>query len=138
MTPTLDIIRTDIEDLHVFLAGWLSGRLPKSRDAYVAAVDARLDKGFFNIQPAGRVWRRADLIPELWEAHGISPTFDIRISDVELHHVLENGLGLATYLEHQSGAQNSEAQNTRRSSLLFRVADPTIQWLSLHESRIDG
>lgn len=136
-SPTRRRIEAEIVALHRFLAGWLSGSLPANEAAFAAGLEARLHPGFVNIQPAGRLLRREDLLRQIRAGHGASPGFAIGIRAVTLRHALDQArLYLATYEEYQNGARNSaRAENARLSTVLFEdTPDGRLVLRHIHET----
>ena len=134
MTTLEQSVAAEIIALHAVLAGWLNGSLPNDAATFSAGIEDRLADGFFNIQPAGRVLGREELLAGLRAGHGMSPDFDIRIRDVVLRHRLPGGLVVATYEEYQRGARNSEPTNARLSTVVMRPGEPAASWLAVHET----
>lgn len=134
MTPTIDSVRTEIETLHAFLAGWLSGRLNKDKARFTAEIDGILGPGFYNVQPAGRVLTKNNLLEGLWDGYGMSPDFDIRVTDVVLRQHLAGDTVVATYVEHQRGARNSPPFNVRLSTAVLAPQKDRYLWHTVHET----
>lgn len=128
-------VANEIAALHLFFEGWLSGGLPESERVFAEGLERRLAPGFVNIQPAGLVLSRAELIGQIRRGHGASPDFRIRVGAVALRHQLkEASLIQATYQEYQRGARNSAADNARISSVLLRRRGADFLWLHIHET----
>ncbi len=132
------LIRAEIERFHAFVAAWFRGEVERSEDLFRRELSDRLASGLINIQPAGPVLSRDRLVSSLFDGHGANPDFAIEIADVAILGIFENGhVLLGTYLEHQSGARNTTpSENTRRSSVLFRLSssDRSLTWLHIHET----
>ena len=140
MTPpddtVLDDVRTEIEAVHRFIAGWFRGDEPAGAEPFKAGLAARLVPGFINIQPAGRLLTREMLLPAIERGHGTNPRFEIEIRDVALRFVhAEGGLVLATYTELQYGAIHSTpADNARVSTVLLERSQAGLLWHHIHET----
>lgn len=130
-----EAVAGEIAALHLFFEQWLNGSLPDSDDVFAKGLERRLAPGFVNIQPAGLVLSRADLIGQIRRGHGASPEFRIRVAEVALRHRLEEAsLIQATYREYQRRARNSAADNARISSVLLRRRGADFLWLHIHET----
>ena len=136
----LDAVREEIEAVHRFISAWFRGEEPNTDQAFAAGLADRLEPGFVNIQPAGRVLECDALLDSLRDGHGTNPQFRIAISDVRLRYADESGeLVLATYLETQSGARHSTPPtNARVSTVLMRRTPETgaLQWIHIHETAV--
>ncbi len=138
LNTVTDLVRKEIEDVHDFIAAWFRGQLDNSAIRFENEFANRFAPEFINIQPAGRILRRKDLIAAIELGYGTNPRFEITISDVEIHHfTADSRTALATYLEHQRGAVNTTPpDNTRISTVLMTISSngsrPT--WLHLHET----
>ncbi|MGI9405163.1 MAG: hypothetical protein ACR2O4_02230 [Hyphomicrobiaceae bacterium] len=133
--PDEKSIAAEIVALHEALAVWLSGRCPHVNAFFEKEFRARFHPEFFNIQPAGIVLTRADLLHTLDNGYGRSRDFHIRIRNVQLRQIMAP-LILATYEEYQTGAQNSaRSNNARLSSVLFeKHEDGRLLWRAIHET----
>lgn len=138
MDTTVDqsLVEAEIRGLHADLALWLSGRCTADTTWFGTAFAERLHEAFFNVQPAGIVLTREDLLGDLESGYGVSEDFDIHIRNVTLRQVMDDGaLLLATYEEYQRGANNSRSENARLSAVLFeRRTDGRLIWRSIHET----
>lgn len=136
------LIQAEIEAVHDFIAAWFRGEGDGSPEAFAQGLADRLAADLVNIQPSGRTLTRAGLIDPMAAAFGVNREFQIAISDVEVRFVdAVQGLVLATYVEHQSGARNTTpSSNSRVSTVLFRLGEdgqrPT--WLHIHETAWPG
>ncbi len=126
----------EVEDLHRFLAAWMTGALAKTESAFARFRDV-LDENFVIISPRGAVTRREALSDELWAAHGVhrdaAKNFRIWIENCRCR-VSEGGLCLVTYEEWQ---QLSGAVTGRMSTALFAPrpgAPRCVVWRHLHET----
>ena len=139
-TPELsERVTREIEALHDFLAAWFRGELEATDAVFGAGLADRVAADFINIQPAGKLLTRSQLLEPIKAAFGASPEFRIKIADVEVRYAdMAAGLVLATYVEHQDGARNSGASNTRISTVLFRSDRPDgpLTWLHIHETAV--
>ena len=122
--------RDEIVRLHRVIDGWFRGELDATR-LEPDFADA-LHPEFENIQPSGLVLSKADLLEPIRSAHGANPDFRIDIEEPRLLGTWP-GLILATYVEFQTGARNSAAENRRRSTVLFETG-PRLIWRHLQET----
>lgn len=131
-------IREDIEAVHQFISAWFRGDLPRTAGTFAAGLGDRLASDFVNIQPAGRILTREALLDSIESGHGANPAFRIEIGDVRAKIVDGDDLALATYVERQSGARQSDARNARISSVLLRRRPDTgtFEWLHIHETAV--
>ncbi len=132
-----ETVTEEIGALHSDLADWLSGRCGRDGGLFQTAFRDRFHADFFNVQPAGIVLDRAQLLDSLDNGYGRSPHFDIRIRGVIVRQAIDDGGPvLATYEEYQKGAQNSaRGENARLSSVLFeRAVDGRLIWRTIHET----
>ncbi len=131
-------LQAEVVALHDFIAAWFRGALPKERALYERDFVSRLAPDLVNIQPAGRVLSRADLLEPIFEAHGANPDFAIAIRDFRLVTVSASGdLAVATYVEDQKNARNSTPpDNARRSTVVFKLdaGGERPLWLHLQET----
>lgn len=132
--PTIETVTAEIVALHRALAAWLSGAEARDDRVFETSIAGRLAPGFYNIQPAGTVLLRDDLLRQLRAGHSKSPGFAIRIRNVALRARLADGWLVATYEEYQRGARNSAARNGRLSTALLRPGEPSGEWLAVHET----
>ncbi|MFT5507285.1 MAG: hypothetical protein ACI89J_000349 [Hyphomicrobiaceae bacterium] len=134
----IEKLRTEIEDVHTFIAAWFRGDVACDDALYDAKLAGRMAADLVNIQPSGQMLTRADLVEGIRQGYGGSPEFRISISDVALR-AADQSRALVTYVEHQSGAKNSASDNRRISSVWFDVTADTAppMWLHIHETRCD-
>lgn len=127
--PVHEIIR-----LHDVIAGWFRGELDRTR--FEPEFADALHPAFENIQPSGAVLTRDALLEPIRAAHGANMAFRISI---EAPRVLQTwpGLILASYVEFQQGARNSQPENRRRSTVLFETGDRLL-WRHLQETALPG
>lgn len=133
-----DRVRTEVETMHSFLEQWLNGSLPKSRESFEREFIDCVDADFVNIQPAGIALSGKTLIDAIFEGHGASPDFRIRVRNVAIRRTFDNdNVVLATYEEYQRGARNSAlAENARVSTALMldRGNAHRFRWIHIHET----
>lgn len=131
----IDEVREEIESLHRFFTGWFRGELPVEG---LSELDARLAPGFINIQPAGRVLTLEELRLSIAGGHGANPAFEIEIHDVHVRWSCDDESSiLATYVELQHGARNSQPPTNRRiSTVLFQRSESRLQWQHVHETKL--
>lgn len=129
-------VASEISALHDDLASWLSGRQSRENTFFQAAFRDRLHEAFFNVQPAGIVLSRSELLHDLDNGYGHSPDFDIQILNVTVRQILCKGRHiLATYEEYQRGARKSQrSENARLSTVLFEQQGDRLMWRSIHET----
>ena len=129
-------VESEIVALHKFLGGWLNGTLDKDDQTFEAGIRSRLAPNFSNIQPAGTFLTGDTLLAQIYDGHGKSPGFDIRIDNVRVidHH--ENSARIsAVYEEYQKNARNSDRScNARISTVLFQEVGQQLTWLHIHET----
>ena len=128
----MDAFRTvhdEVVRLHDFIAGWFRGEI--GDDRFDREFTAALHPDFENVQPSGAVLSRADLLEPIRAARGSSPDFRITIEEPRLLGMWP-GLILFAYVEFQTGARNSAAENRRRSTALFEAGDRLV-WRHLTE-----
>lgn len=120
----------EVVRLHEFIEGWFRGTVAhKTFDVEFADV---LDPEFENIQPAGNIWTKSDIVTAIRGATGTNTNFRILIEEPRLLDVWPN-LILFGYVEYQTGARRSETENRRRSTALFELG-PNLRWRHLQET----
>ncbi len=125
-----DKARTEVERLHDFIAAWFRGELDKSHfEPDFAEV---LHPEFENVQPAGLTLKHDELLNSIQDGHGINPEFQITIEAPRLLGTWQD-LILFQYIEYQTGARASAAENRRLSTALFEVKDDKLIWRYLTE-----
>ncbi len=131
-------LRCEVEEVHAFIAGWFRGTVTNDQATFNAGLGDRLADDLINIQPAGRVLTRDDLLIPMFGAYGANPGFDISIRDFRLLHLPADGkTAAATYVEDQRGALNTvPADNSRITTVLFDVSADEPLWLHLHETAV--
>jgi hypothetical protein len=131
-------VRHEIETVHRFIADWFRGETAAGSDDFENLLAARLAPQLINIQPAGHVLTREELLTGIRKSHGANPAFGIEIRDVQVRaRFAEPGLVLATYTEMQTGALNtSPSDNTRISTVLLQRKrdENSFTWLHIHET----
>lgn len=135
-------LRGEVEALHAFLAAWFRGDLPRDKALFHSEFADRLADGMENIQPSGIALSKETLLGAIFEGHGSNGAFEIGIRDFRLLAVsADRGFAVATYVEDQKGAKNTDPpDNTRVSTVVFRLADGdrSVAWLHLHETAAAG
>jgi len=124
-----------VVDLHRVIEDWLTGRAPRTRDAYAAFADAHAP-AFTMVTPEGALLARDELLPGFEGAHGSAPGLRIRIEDVAVVHADAGGV-VVTYEEWQDGPAG---RSGRRSTVLLERHAPAPHGLRsrhLHETWID-
>lgn len=131
-------VRAEIEAVHDFLTAWFRGDIADDRETFDDQLTARLAPGLVNIQPAGKVLPRDELLDGIRKAHGANPAFAIQIHNVRIRGAFDpNGLVLATYVELQSGAMNTTPPDNARISTVLLQRDPgenRFSWSHIHET----
>ena len=132
------LVRNEIVNLHDFIAGWFRGEIANSDDQFEMGFAGHLGAAFQNIQPAGKVLTRDDLINGIRKAHGANPDFRISIHDVALREIFDAGTTiLVTYLERQTGARaTTPSDNNRLSTAVMQRDGDRLTWLHLHETLV--
>jgi len=122
----------EIQELHQFFVDWMSGKLPKTDEAYGRFVNV-VHQDFNIIGPNGQLTPRDALLKGLYETHGGREDFRIWVVNPRLHH--ENDLlVIATYEEWQEIDNHT---TTRLSTAIFvkDVDAPNgLHWLHVHET----
>ncbi len=137
-------VRDEVEAVHSSIAAWFRGEGARDATRFDAELAGRFEPGLVNIQPSGRTLTREELLEPIRQAFAANPRFEITISDVVVRWTGESrdgpdGLVLATYHEHQTGARNTvPSSNTRVSTVLFRhkPASGRLTWLHIHETAL--
>ena len=125
----------EVENLHKFIQGWLTGSVPKTEEAFSCFREA-LDASFEIIHPTGSAEHCQELVKSFWSAHGVrETTFTIEIRNLN-HRLTFGDFALVTYEEWQFG----ESTTGRVSSVLFRKRENEnkIRWVHLHETWISN
>lgn len=131
MSDPETVIRTEIEDLHVFFVDWFTGAAPKEQleTSFGVAMDA--DVVF--VSPDGARLNRTDLMNGFTSGHGGNPGFRIAIRDVKVQREIGD-LVLATYTEWQRGAVRSGRAENGRFTTVLMTCDAPHRWLHVHET----
>lgn len=131
-----DRCRTEVEQLHEFFVGWMSGRLEADPGTF-RRLDDVLAAEFEMVSPDGERIMRDQLTSGLLSAHGVhagrTRPFRIRIVNYR-GHPLDRNLLLATYEEWQ--VIEGETRG-RLSTALFRNRKGTpngVEWVHLQET----
>lgn len=134
-------VACEIEAVHDFISAWFRGDTPAEDDDFETGLAARLAPQLINVQPAGQILTRDELLTAIRKGHGINPAFGIEIRDVRIHGCFEDGnLVLASYTELQTGALNTNpSDNGRISTVLLQRKPGTdgFTWLHIHETATD-
>ena len=125
-----------IDELHRTIADWLTGRSPRTPEAFAAFADAHT-ADFTMVPPDGALLRRAELLPGFEVAHGSAPDLRIGIEDVQVVHA-DEACVVAMYEERQDTTGGRTA--CRRSTVLL-TRDPSAPYglrsRHLHETWAD-
>jgi len=130
MSDPLDRAAAEIERLHEVIAAWIRGDHPQKRFD-TDFLDA-IHPDFEYVQPDGTASTGRGFADGLRAAHGANPAFRISIEAPRLLGVWD-GLILAGYVEHQSGAKMTHPENRRGASVLFEDGD-RLRWRFLQET----
>lgn len=130
----LNVAHMEVVRLHDFLGAWFRGE--EGKDTFAASFADVLHDEFENIQPAGAILKRSDLIEQVWNGHGTNPNFQISIEEPRLLGYWPDLL-LFQYVELQTGARSSAPENRRLSTVLFEVANEGFFWRYLTEVGLD-
>ncbi len=125
------MVRTEVEELHVFLAGWFTGTIPES-DFEPRFLD-HLDTDLAFVPPSGNRLERDELASGIRQAYGSNPDFRIEIRNVIICHVLDNHV-VASYEEWQRNASFSTPPNNGRIATIVMTKSDPLQWLAIHET----
>ncbi|NKB57789.1 MAG: DUF4440 domain-containing protein [Alphaproteobacteria bacterium] len=140
MSDIHDAVLAEVEALHRFISAWFQGTEPNTTEGFDAGFSARLDPEFVNVQPAGRILTRDELLDPIRSGHGTNSAFEIEIRELVIHRIFGDGrFVMATYTELQHGAKNSHPPiNAPLSSVLLQCAEGKdhFVWLHLHETRV--
>lgn len=135
MSESTDDLRercaAQVHDLHRVIEDWLTGRAPRTPDAFAEFAEAHAPE-FTMVTPDGVVLGRDELLPGFEGAHGSAPGLSIRISDVALVHV-DAASVVATYEEWQDGP---DGRTGRRSTVVLQRAGSDLRSRHLHETFI--
>ena len=130
---TLDMVREEIEGLHIFFVGWFGGALPES--AFDDGFMARFDSDSILIPPAGNTLGIDALAAAVKGGYNTNPEFRIAIRNVVVRREFP-GYILATYEEWQRNAlATSPPDNARAATVLFSYTD-RLRWLHIHETTL--
>lgn len=135
MTELVIRVQHEIEQLHAFFEGWLSGVLPQDR-AVFSRLESALAAEFRMVVPSGEELGREQLLRSLWEAHARSEGLLIRIENCRIHWSDGEGTCLACYEEVHHGTGDSR----RVSTALFQSSGPdaVLSWVYVHETWSPG
>jgi hypothetical protein len=138
--PAHEKFNYDIVELHEFFVSWFRGEVEKSDEYFQQRFTARFADNFEYILPGGELLQLNALTDMLQGAYASSPEFKMNIRDVHSKNAADTDLAMVNYLELQTGALNSSANNARISSALMKLDDATpngVLWLNLHETWLD-
>lgn len=124
--------RREVDELHEFFEGWLSGTL---KPGTFGRVEAALAREFSMVGPDGIRRAREPLLGRIRRGRGSRPDLRIRIRDVRVVFSGEDRC-LLTYEEWQDAPDMSAG---RISTALFRreeKAPAGVVWVHLHETWI--
>jgi len=127
-------VTAEIRRLHVALEAWFHGSMAAER--FDRELAEPLHPAFEIVMPSGTRLGRDAMLDGLRAGHGANPDFRITIEEPRLLGTWP-GLILAGYVELQTGARNSAAENRRRSTVLFEVG-PRMLWRHLHETGLES
>ncbi|MEM8741876.1 MAG: hypothetical protein AAGE13_10310 [Pseudomonadota bacterium] len=120
----------EIVRFHRALEDWFRGTLPE--DQLNPQLLDMLHSEFHIVFPSGVLVSCSDLCRSLRAGRGQSPELRITIAEPQVLCVFP-GLILANYIEHQTGARNSLAENRRRATVLFQIEERLL-WRHLHDT----
>jgi len=126
---------TFVHAFHADLTRWFSGT--GDREVVWSRLAEGTSPDMVLVYPSGRRLGGGELLQSIEELHGTSPGFEATISDLEL---IRGGQSFAvvSYVETQTGARQSRADN-RRSALAVIVRDSDHwQWRFIQETALDG
>lgn len=131
MSALEERVLREVEELHAFFEGWLSGALPKDRGVF-ARLEEALVPEFEMVVPSGEELGRDVLLKSLWDGHAKSEGLLIRIESCRVLWCDEAGTCLARYEEVHQGPRASR----RVSTALFRArgSDRALAWVHVHET----
>jgi hypothetical protein len=131
-------ITTEIARLHAFISGWFRGEFEQSKAVFDGGFSSVLSDEFVNVQPSGEVLLKSDLLASIEAAFAKNNDFFIEVSEIEIRKTIGEDFCLATYLEFQRGAKNTDpADNYRRSTVLFESVKGSLIWHHIHETAVD-
>jgi hypothetical protein len=79
--------------------------MPKEKGLFLEKAKKHLSAGFFGILPSGWSFNLGIFSESMWENHGKSPKFRIKIRDVHVRHRIGNAL-VVTYEEWRTTLRN--------------------------------
>ena len=78
-----------------------------------------------------------DLLAPIEAAFGRNRDFYIEVSEIKIRKAIGEDFCLATYLEFQRGAKNTDpSDNYRRSTVLFESVEGKLIWHHIHETAV--
>ncbi len=132
MSDPLARATAEIERLHRVIAAWIDGSHPEDR--FDADFLDSIHPDFEYISVSGAASSGRDFAEGLRASHGMNPDFRIGIEAPRLLGVWD-GLILAGYVEHQTGAMMAASENRRIASVLFEDGD-RLRWRFLQETEL--
>jgi len=127
---TLEIVTKEIVDLHEFFTEWFNGTA--DRDQLGSQFLSRLDENVVFIPPEGHILTGEMLKGGFDRDFGTNKDFRIQIRDVTIRREVGD-LVMATYIEWQVAATQSERENARVTSVLMKMTSP-VTWLHIQET----
>ena len=135
MSDGFQLASDEIVRLHEFLGAWFRGEL--GEEQFAPGFADVLHADFENVQPAGIILTRADILTMIADGKGSNPDFRITIERPRLLGSWP-GFLLFQYVEHQTGARHSAPENRRLSTVLFERVDQGLSWRYLVEVGLDS
>jgi len=133
-----DRCEREVIELHKFFQDWFNGVLEQNESVF-ARFKHVIHSDFEIIPPDAEPVKRSELIERLYNAYGSSADSEkpmqIWVENFDVRY-LDDYLVLATYEEWQ---ELNENVNARISTVLFKVkpeAPNGVEWLHVHETRI--
>jgi hypothetical protein len=120
MTNDLERATALIVDLHEFFTAWVSGRCLKDKALFAEKAKKHLSSDFLGIMPNGWSFNPSVFEGSMWDGHGNSPKFRIKIRDVQVRHRIGNAL-VVTYEEWAHDAADAPHNNARLSTMVLRT-----------------
>ncbi len=124
----------EIHRLHEAIAGWTTGTLPNTEEAFSMFADS-FAPTFVIINPNGKAETAADVVPRFRDRHGErSRDFSIQITNEDVRDI-SNNRALVVYQEHW--LHRKVEQSVILSTALMQVDSSRpggFVWLHLHET----
>ena len=127
-------ILSEVERLHRFIVVWFRGAIEQDAEVFESEFTSRFHPDFVNIQPSGQRLS----VHQIYNGHGSNPEFEIEIQDFELVQTsVDETLAVATYVEFQKNAKNSDPPDNKRfSTAAFTTDEQGIRWRHLQETAV--